>query len=188
MAAGSSAGGTAARSTRPLATSSTSSCSPRKLAEPAALTLNAPRRARAVTDASSVRRVGRVDFRSHRALLLDRAVVEARAVELRCQRRDPRVERRLDRDGAAGLLDREVAAAPERRDVPPRRDGVAHGPALNRVDDDALGGRRSDDLRILDVVLVVHVRRRIADEEHHLVRALILAPRHAVNRAPRAPR
>jgi hypothetical protein len=57
----------------------------------------------------------------------------------------------------------------EARDLRPGPGGGRNFTALNRVDHDAFLQRSCHDLRVLHLVLIVHVRWCIADQEHDLV-------------------
>ena len=71
-------------------------------------------------------------------------------------------------DDAAVLRDRGVAALGLDGDVLPRLGAVRVVAALDGVDDDALLDGLLARLGVLHVVLVVHVRRRVADQEDDL--------------------
>ena len=61
-------------------------------------------------------------------------------------------------------------------DVLPDLGALAVAAALHRVDQDALLGGQLARLGVLDVVLVVHVRRGVADQEDDPERGLVVGP------------
>ncbi len=71
----------------------------------------------------------------------------------------------MTRSLAAVLRDRDVAAIAALGDLAPDPLGVARAAGLHGVDGDAAVDRHADHLRVFGVLGVVHVRRRIADQE-----------------------
>ena len=81
-----------------------------------------------------------------------------------------------DGDDAAVLRDGGEAALGLDGDVLPALGALGVVAALDGVDDDVLLDRLLARLGVLHVVLVVHVRRRVADEEDDLQRLLVVGP------------
>ncbi len=119
-------------------------------------------------------------FLGHLFLFFLGAVVEPRVVQPRGQFGNFFVVRRRVSHGAARLLDLEEVALPQGGDLCPRLNGRFDITTLNRIDDNPFLQRRRHDLGVLHLV-VVHVRRRVADQEDHLVRLVLFAPRHVVH-------
>jgi hypothetical protein len=93
------------------------------------------------------------------------------------------VERRLDHhDLAAVLRNWDVAPVAELRDLPPVPFGVACAARLHGVHHDVFLLGERDHLRIFHVLRVVHVRRRIAYQEHDAADVGALAPGQLVDR------
>ena len=74
-----------------------------------------------------------------------------------------------------------VAALAQPGDLLPTLGGRFILTALDRIHHDAFLQCHSQGIRVLDVILIVHVRRRVTDQEHNPVGVLILAPGHAVH-------
>ena len=110
------------------------------------------------------------------------AVIEPGVIQRRRQTRQLVVIGRGDGDRAAILIYAQKITGTERRDLRPGLRGRIVVTALNGVDHDAaLFGQRHGG-GVFDVVLVVHVRRRIADQEHRLIGRCLGVPAHARNR------
>ena len=92
------------------------------------------------------------------------------------------IERCCNGDGTACLVDLKVFTTSELGDLLPVFPCRRILSALNRVDHDAFLQSPPDSDRILDVILVVHVCRCIADEKHHPVGIIILAPGNIMHR------
>ena len=75
------------------------------------------------------------------------------------------VERLDHHEVAAVLRDRNVAAVTHLGDGAPDPLGVAGGARLHGIDQDAAIARHAQHLRVFRVLRIVHVRRRVADEE-----------------------
>ena len=96
-----------------------------------------------------------------------RAIGDHGAVDLPLQDDDVLVIGRLDdHDLAAVLRNRNEAAASVLGDVAPHPFGVARIAGEHGVDDDVLLFRHRQRHRIFGVLRVIHVRRRVADQEH----------------------
>ena len=115
------------------------------------------------------------------------AVGQGRVGQLAVDLGEPGVERRGDGDDAAVLRDGGEAALGLDGDVLPDLGAVRVGAALDGVDDDVLLDRLLARLGVLHVVRVVHVRRRVADQEDDLQRLLVVGPLDLVDRVVAAP-
>ena len=112
-----------------------------------------------------------------------RAVGNNRAVDAALQLDDLDVVRRLyHHDLTAVLRDRDETAIAELRDLAPDPFGVARAAGLHGVDQNILLLRECDHLRIFHVLRIIHVRRRVADQEHDAADVRALAPRQFVDR------
>jgi hypothetical protein len=87
-------------------------------------------------------------------------------------------------DGHRGAVLRhlQIGAVAELRDLLPQPQRLRGVAALDGVDADAalLGQREA--LRVLDIVLIVHVRRRVADQKDHPIGVRVLTPGDGIDR------
>ena len=104
------------------------------------------------------------------------AVVDAGIVELRGQARELVIKRGCNGHCRAILCYLQIGAVAELRDLLPEPQSLGLITALDGVDTDAALPRQRKGLRIIDVVLIVHVRRRIADQENNAIGICILPP------------
>jgi hypothetical protein len=106
-----------------------------------------------------------------------RAIRDHGAVDAALQLKDLDVVWRLDNHHLAAVLrDRDVAAAAHLRDLAPHPLGVARAAGLHRVDDDVALARDLHHLGGFDVLRVIHVGRRVADQEHDAAHLVALRP------------
>ena len=111
------------------------------------------------------------------AALAARTVGDHRAVDLVLQLNDLDVVGRLDDDDVAAVLrDRNVAAVAHLGDVAPHALGVGRAAGLHGVDQDAAVARHLHHLGVFHVLRIIHVRRRVADQEQDAVDLGALRP------------
>ena len=111
------------------------------------------------------------------------SVRQHRAADFLLQDDDLLIVRRLDDDDLAAVLrDRDETAAAELGDFAPDALGVARAAGQHRVDEDVLLLGDLQRLRILRVLRVIHVRRRIADQEDDAMDVVAVGPGELVDR------
>ena len=113
--------------------------------------------------------VGSRDLTRHSFFLFFATVIQPRVVKPCRQSSDLCIKRGRHCNRAARLVYLKELAMAEARDLCPGPGGRRNFTTLNRVDHDAFLQRGCHDLRILHLVLIVHVRRCITDQEHDLV-------------------
>ncbi len=109
------------------------------------------------------------------------AVGDDRLAQGRIELRQLRIHGRLDRGHAAVLLDGDVGAARGVGDLLPDLRRAAHRTTLDGVDDDVLAPGAAAGVEVLHIILVVHVRRGVADQEDEPQNVLSFAPGDLVN-------
>ena len=95
-----------------------------------------------------------------------------------CELGDGIVIRSRDGDHAPALLNGDELTFGQLGDFLPDGGGRAHRSTLNGVDDEVFLDRHFANGGILDVILIIHVRRGITNEEHDLQNLATLAPGH----------
>jgi hypothetical protein len=104
------------------------------------------------------------------------------ALDLLLQDDDVVVIGRLDDDDLSAVVgDRNEAAVAELGDIAPYPCGILCAPRKHRVDDDVLLLRHRQRGRIFGVLRIIHVRRRVADQEHDPPRIAARIPAQLVD-------
>jgi hypothetical protein len=110
------------------------------------------------------------------------AVADRGGAELAREGRDLLVEWSGHGDHVAALTERHELPLAAARDLLPNPRGLAVGAALDRVHDDVLPHGLLHRAGVRGVLHIVHVRRRVADQEHQLEGLAVGAPRELVDR------
>ena len=112
----------------------------------------------------------------HGGALLGIAVINPCSVQFGGKRRDAVVIGGFVQNSAAGLSHLEIGAFGQLGNLPPYRRRPRHIAALDRIDDDILLGGKTAALLVLDVILVVHVRRGVTHQENDPIGPGIATP------------